>query len=354
MQLVAWLTALSGLGHRCGVLTGAGANDCAGSQSICELVETYDPKRGLKVLKHVYLRIPSLLAAARAWHPDVVVQSIGSLETGVMAFLGGRLGVPFVHRVASDAHVDERSRNVLGYYERLAYGFGARRADLIVCQNEYQTSRLRQKWPRARLHTQPNIFHPAPGPSSFHCRKDRAYVAWLGLFRKEKNLPLLHAIAETLRSIEFRIAGMALAGIDADSAASLARLRELPNVRFVGYLKRAEVAGFLAGATALVCTSDYEGFPNTFLEALAAGTPVVTRDGVDPDSIIAGHALGRVAIHDDRFAGCIREIHEMPAVRFDELSRRCRHYVETHHAPEPVMRSFVEAVRPLVQTAARR
>ena len=45
----------------------------------------------------------------------------------------------------------------------------------------------------------------------------------------------------------------------------------------------------------LLCTSDFEGFSNVFLEALAVGTPVVTRRHVDPDLIVLRHTLGASA-----------------------------------------------------------
>ena len=45
----------------------------------------------------------------------------------------------------------------------------------------------------------------------------------------------------------------------------------------------------------LLSTPDFEGFSNMFLEALAVGTPVMTRRQVDPDSIVERHTLGASA-----------------------------------------------------------
>ncbi|HEY3637455.1 MAG TPA: glycosyltransferase family 4 protein [Rhizomicrobium sp.] len=351
VQLRQWLLGLTALGHQSGVITWKGANAFTGPQSVCELLESHDPKAGIRILKYGYSHIPSMYGAARAWRPDVIIQSTRAIETGIAAFIARRLGVPFVFRVASDADVDARSRIGMPGYARLAYAYGLRNADLIICQNSYQSEQVRRSHPSARLHVQPNIFQLPPDGSEPRPRATRNYVAWLGVFRKPKNVPLLFEVAKASPDIPFHVAGMPAADMDAETASGLESLRGLPNVRFVGYLNRADVAEFLSGAIALLCTSHYEGFSNTFLEAFAAGTPVITRQGVDPDSIIANNGLGRVAEIDDRLPGCIREIHDMVPADYEALARKCRDYVAQHHAPEAIMRSFVEAVRPLTRAA---
>ncbi len=351
VQLASWLNGLSAAGHRCGVLTWKGARDYVGGTPPCDLVETFDPEAGIRILKYVYIRAPSLYGAARAWHPDAIVQSTRSVETGILAFIARRLGVPFVYCAASDADVDERYRIGLPAYARLAYGYGLRRADIIVCQNSYQADRVRDSRPSARLHVQPNIFDLPPGDPGPLPRAQRTYVAWLGVFRRPKNLPLLLEVAKKLAEVEFRVAGMPAAEMDAETAGSLEALRKLSNVRLTGYLKRSEVQDFLAHATALLCTSHYEGFSNTFLEAFSAGTPVVTRRGVDPDSIIAHNGLGLVAEDDDRLPARVREIHNMTPPFYEALALACRNFVATQHAPAPIMRSFVDAIRPLTRAA---
>jgi glycosyltransferase involved in cell wall biosynthesis len=353
IQLRQWLGGLSNLGHRCGVITWKGANAYVGAQPLCELVESHDPAAGIKVLKYAYSHIPSIQAAARAWQPDVMVQSTRSVETGIMAFIARRLGVPFVYRVASDADMDDRYRIGLPGYARLAYGYGLRGTDLIICQNSYQAAQVRRSLPSARLHMQTNIIDLPPDNVELLPRGERSYVAWLGVFRKPKNVPLLHEVAKALPGIEFRVGGIPAADMDDETARGLAGLRELPNVRLVGYMKRPDVPDFLGRAMALLCTSHYEGFSNTFLEAFAAGTPVVTRRGVDPDSIIARNGLGRVAEDDERLPACLREIGDMAPAAFDALAQKCRDYVALHHAPVPIMQTFIDAVRPLMRAAGR-
>ena len=60
-------------------------------------------------------------------------------------------------------------------------------------------------------------------------------------------------------------------------------------VRFVGSVPRAEVLEALAGAQALVISSDWENFPHTAVEALALGTPLIaTAVGGVPEIVSDG------------------------------------------------------------------
>jgi glycosyltransferase involved in cell wall biosynthesis len=104
---------------------------------------------------------------------------------------------------------------------------------------------------------------------------------------------------------------------------------------------------------AILCTSDHEGFPNTFLEALSAGTPVVTRRGVDPDSFIERNGLGRVADNEGLVQG-LRDIWTLDLSDYEDLGRRCRAYVETNHSPETIaerLTAEIRALRPAANAA---
>jgi glycosyltransferase involved in cell wall biosynthesis len=101
-------------------------------------------------------------------------------------------------------------------------------------------------------------------------------------------------------------------------------------------------------AAMLLCTSHYEGFSNVFLEALAAGTPVVTRRSVDPDFIISRHALGASAEDELELSKSVRAIWDMDANEYDTLAGRCQVYVKDNHSPTAKARELVAALTPLV------
>ncbi|QHO72376.1 hypothetical protein ACH79_06805 [Bradyrhizobium sp. CCBAU 051011] len=348
VQLSIWLRALENAGHEAALLTWKGALAHVGSGQQIKLIETYDPAQGVRVARWFYSYIPKVLAAARAYRPDIIIQGARGAGTAIMAFVAGQLRIPFVHRVVSDADVDERYKIGLRYYEWLPYSWARHRTAAFLCQNEYQREKLAALFPGTPIHIIHNAIVVAEDAAAPLPRAARRYVAWLGVFRDGKNLPLLFRIAQELPAVKFRVAGMPDRNVDQATLDAVNGLRHLPNVELVGGVRRADVQQFLSEATMLLCTSDVEGFSNTYLEALATGTPVVTRRPVDPDLIVLRHALGASAEDESALAKSVRAVWDMDANEYNAVATRCQIYVKANHSPTAKARELIAALTPLM------
>lgn len=330
VELLNWLNGFAEKECQCGVLTWRGANDYIGKAFPFQLLETYSPNKGIKILKYFYLHIPLLFKSAKTFRPDVLIQAVSGLQTGMMAFVAHILGVPFVYRVASDMDADNRYRAMMPWYAGVAYRYGLRRASVIICQNRYQLSELEKQYAGTPIHILHNPLIPLDNITLLP-RSKKSYIAWLGNFKYAKNIGLLYAIAKATPELHYRIGGVPGRGLDGESEQAVGKLRTLNNVVFSGYVSRDKVADFLAGAICLLNTSRYEGFSNTFLEAFSCGTPVVCPARVDPDSIVAGENLGYAANLDQDIVHKIREVCGLSGAEHNRLSERCRAYVLQHH-----------------------
>jgi glycosyltransferase involved in cell wall biosynthesis len=96
-----------------------------------------------------------------------------------------------------------------------------------------------------------------------------------------------------------------------------------------GLVGPREVSAALDRAIALVDTSDYEGFPNSFLEAWAHGVPIVTIHA-DPDELICGKDLGIHTRTSEALVAALRRLADHPGQAF-EMGRRAREYCMKHH-----------------------
>ncbi|NJL29883.1 MAG: glycosyltransferase, partial [Thermoanaerobaculia bacterium] len=67
-----------------------------------------------------------------------------------------------------------------------------------------------------------------------------------------------------------------------------------PNLRILERLEPARAEAAIAAASALINTSNREGFPNVFLQAAKHAVPIVSLE-VDPDGFLSRHGCGIVA-----------------------------------------------------------
>ena len=112
------------------------------------------------------------------------------------------------------------------------------------------------------------------------------YFLFAGRLSSEKGIDILLDSFAKLSAIKLVIAG---AGPLQDLVQE--RIKNLPNITYVGLQTKAQVTSLMKECKALVFPSRwYEGMPITIIEALAAGTPVIASMlGAMPEMIQDGH-----------------------------------------------------------------
>jgi glycosyltransferase involved in cell wall biosynthesis len=110
----------------------------------------------------------------------------------------------------------------------------------------------------------------------------------------------------------------------------------------MGQVSPERAQDIIANAALLLSTSDGEGFPNTFIQAWASGTPVVSLK-IDPNQIIGRLSLGAVSGNIDNCIAEIRSLINSPGGR-EEVAIRARRYVETEHSEAAVLANFESAI----------
>lgn len=294
VQAFAWIHGLTRSGQDIYILTRAAQPSSIKKEyQHYKLLPLYDETKGIRWLRWVYYRLPYVFRSIKAVKPDYLYQGVPGWPTFLIGIICRYLRIKFIVRISNDYLLDER---FLRNYSRLHYylvGLGLKSAYCILCQNSYQYGLVKSRYPAKPVLKVPNPILTEPMASGVSA-KERSFIAWVGLFQYQKNLPLLYHIASLLKQEEFYIAGKALANIDEETHLHLEKLKQLPNVKFAGFLDRNQILPFLAQAKFLLNTSHYEGFSNTFLEAMKVGTPILTTDKVNPDNIISAHNLGIV------------------------------------------------------------
>ena len=328
---------LAGRGHRVSMLTWDEGQQDGREIGGVRVYRICRREAGLPGVRFFHPRWTHLAAAMRRADADVYYQNCGEYVTGQVALWCRRNGRRFVYSVASDPDCDAALPEMHTLRERVLYRCGLRRADRVIVQTRRQQEMLRAGFGRQSL----VIPMPCVGPMNGEYAPPqppaagRARVLWIGRVCEVKRPDWLVELARACPEVAFDFVGPAADGEYARRAVEQARAR--PNVTVHGLAARDQVSAFYRRAACLVCTSAFEGFPNTFLEAWSHGLPVVTT--FDPDDLIATRGLGVVADDVPGLAAGLRQLLGSPEL-WQEASRAARRYYLDNHAVEAVMPRF--------------
>jgi len=218
-------------------------------------------------------RTRALARMLRELRPDVVV----SLLTPVAVAGAGALArVPVVHwpQTPATAYVPTRSP-----LRRALLGALGGTAHLVMTPVPEMAVDWRTAARRSRLTVLPNGLDVAaiPRPSGPAHRGDTVEILTVGRLAPEKRIDLVLAAFALLReSVRARLTVVGDGQLRDELGRRARRLGVADHVRFAGFAR--DVGPFYAAADAFVLASDFEGFGNVLVEALAHGLPVVATD----------------------------------------------------------------------------
>jgi glycosyltransferase involved in cell wall biosynthesis len=291
--------------------------------------KTCPPAAGLPGIRFLHPRWTSLWAAMARADADVYYQRTAGAESGQVALWCRRKGRRFVFAVAQEAECDGRLGGLRSRRERWLYRYALRHADVIVAQTETQRRMLAEYVGRdARVirSCAPEPEVPAERPSLTE-RLAARRILWVGRTGYPKRPEMLLELARLTADCHFDVVGIPT-HTDAKHRDLIRAFDNTANVTLHGFVPHARVGACYDRATALVCTSVWEGFPNTFLEAWSRGIPTVST--VDPDRIIQGQGLGTLATSPEAMRAAIRELLGSPD-RWADCAARARQYFRAHH-----------------------
>jgi len=251
------------------------------------------PEGGIRGIRFVHPRWTSLWAAMRRAQADVYLQRSAGSETGQMVMWCRRHARRSIFTAASDSDCDPRLPYLKTGRERLLYRYATRNATRVIAQTESQVRSFRAAFGVDAVLVRSCSDDPlngSPEPPSPPL-PTRPRLLWVGRFAMEKRPEMLLELAEACPECDYDIVGATNAANEyADGVTR--RAAQLSNAALHGRVPHGKMGDYYSRATFLVCTSKWEGYPNTFMEAWARGIPVIST--VDPDGVISSNGLGRL------------------------------------------------------------
>ncbi|WP_194976266.1 glycosyltransferase family 4 protein [Aquiflexum lacus] len=338
----AWMQSLNALGHEVYLLRSEeDERRILPEYEWVNTYKTYHSNKGIPVIRWVYYRFPKLFKVFKTLKPDYIINSIPGWSSYFMSLMCQKLNIHLIIRLANDNMLDERIKLTHSSFERYFISKAFQNCQFIMAQNDFQYQALRNKYPDKRIL---KISNPFVIDSKFQkCKiKPEGYIAWVANFRFQKNLQLLYKISVAMPNEKFLIVGEPLIPLDPESAEYSEKIRKLPNVTFAGMVSRNEILQVFQKAKFLLNTSRYEGFSNTFLEAMQTGTPILSTPNVNPDQIISKHGLGLLYQNPVDLEHVLRNLSDE---EYAEFSKNCINYIRGNHDHLTLGRRFMDFLK---------
>jgi glycosyltransferase involved in cell wall biosynthesis len=174
----------------------------------------------------------------------------------------------------------------------------------------------------------------------------RRTILWVGRIHPVKQPMVFLDVAERCPEFSFTMVGMRDPLETELWDAVQERLGRMRNVAFQPNLSLSQVDERFGSAALLVNTSQYEGFPNTYVQAAVHGVPIVSLS-VDPDHVIAQHSIGQcVGGGSERLVEAVRRFSMDETLRADR-ARRARIYALEHHSLDAAVSRWKTALMAL-------
>jgi glycosyltransferase involved in cell wall biosynthesis len=284
--------------------------------------KAYRPAAGLPGLRFIHPRWTGLWAAMKRARADIYYTSCASALLGQVVLFARRHGAKVVFRIASNSDCDPRALLIRYWRDKRLYRYGLHRADLVLSQTPEQQQALLKNF-RRDSRVVPSVTDARGRRPGFEERD--ISVLWVGNMRALKRPELLLEAARKLPQLQFHIIGGPMPGSEALFEQVRAAALEIPNAHFHGAVPYHEVGEFYERARVFVGTSEIEGFPNSYLQAWARGTPVVAF--LDPDQLIARHGMGRAVGDVSQMCEAIATLNGDPPT-WQAASRRSSNYMD--------------------------
>ncbi|HEX7686154.1 MAG TPA: glycosyltransferase family 4 protein [Burkholderiaceae bacterium] len=295
-----------------------------------------DAGRGLRGTRFLYPRLTDVVGLLRRVAPDVVFVQAAGEQLAAAALYARTAGKRLVFAGASDPDFARGVLPGMSRWHSTLYRLGLRGAHEILVQNQAQRDALARNFGRRGRLVQNGYDERGTQPASFE-----GHVLWVATIKPLKRPDLFIELARRLPGRRCVMVGGA--GLAPDAQRFLESVQHsaagVANLELTGHVPFDQVGRWFDGAALVINTSDYEGLPNTFMQAWIRGTP--TLSFVRPES--SPGVSGTIACDDIEDMAAKARVLTTDRGAWARASAACRRHFEAHHTLERAVAHYAEA-----------
>ncbi len=290
-------------------------------------------------IKNIFMFFINLFTAYMKIKPDVIIQRTSGILVFILSIYSKLFRKKFIFSVASEKDINE---TFLKNIEGKLYKLGLKLSDLIILQNMNQkkaVKKLNLKLGKLKLI---KSGHEIKNHNSI---KEKEYILWVGSCIRIKNPELFLKLAKEFPREEFKIICSEYQGSSVLQKWKeiQKKSKEIQNLRYIKRVPFDKIDQYFKYSKIFINTSIYEGFPNTFIQALKFGTPIVSLN-VNPDNFLIKNKCGFYC--ENNFSKMIEYVRILLNNKnlYQEYSENAFYYVKKNHNIEKAAEKWKKAI----------
>jgi len=306
-------------------------------QPATETIQQVKLYKSLDTAKNLFLGGRKLWRALRQADAQVYMSEACSLGTALHAYFCRKHDRKFVYRTA---HTRECDGTYFQSHPRraLAVRWAFRQADVLLTQNDEDAENLRRT-------TQLDSKVIRNGIRLVKAEQPKEdVILWVARSATIKHPERFVQLARELPEMKFTMVCPRAEG-DFQYESFVNEAESVANLQFIQGASYQDIGTFFERARVFVCTSDQEGFPNTYVQACQSVTPIVSLH-VNPDDFLHRNQCGFCANGDWQvFADTVRKV--MDTDLGAAWGVNARRYVEKNHDITRIIEEYKTIFREL-------
>lgn len=295
-----------------------------------ETIENVRIHKSLSFRQNTMIGAYKVYQALKRADADIYFNECFSPGVALIAWFCRRRGRRFIYRTASSRECDGQDIRDYPWVGR-SFVWALRQAQTLITQNQTDAGNLKKTLGLDSQIIANGLRLPELAD------RPREIILWVGRSDPVKRADRFVTLAREFPQEKFVLICQRATG-DERFEQLRRQVQTQPNCELIDYVPFNEVQAYFQRAKVVVNTSDTEGFPNVFVQAAAAGTPIVSLT-VNPDGYLDRFDCGRCAQGDwPRLVSLLNEVLN-PAVG-QPLGAHGRRYVEHHHDIHRIIESY--------------
>ncbi|MCW1930178.1 MAG: glycosyltransferase family 4 protein [Candidatus Kerfeldbacteria bacterium] len=303
-------------------------------------------KRHSKVARFLPRSKVLLFNLMRKIQADIYIQRSASAGTGLIALLAHFWRKKFVYMTAHEIDCNGGFEQQNSWLAGKLFQFGIRSADLVVTQSQEHAQMITAHHRRSSI-VIPSLYAIAPESAFEHIEK--TYTLWVGRCEDWKRPEIFIELAHRHPEQEFVMISPESNNQSDYYIEIKKQLEHAPkNLRHVTYVPFAEIDEYFKHAKLFINTSSYEGFPNTFVQAMKNQTPILSLV-VNPDQMLEHAGCGASAHNDtEQFYALAKKYLSTPAL-LSKCGQAGYRYAKEIHDSHKITQQYTELFEDLIQ-----